>query len=697
VTNSSKTRRVYIAFGFITALYVLGLALYAVFVSMGAPSDTGDLIFTILTFTFPFVGFLICRRQPRNTVGWILLAIGFAWIVPEPLYAYAEYALELRPGTLAGGAVAAALTSWTWVPPVGLMGTFLLLLFPNGRLLSPRWRIVGWLSVIAMIGSSLAIVFGAGELEEEGFPGVNNPLHIPALAGLFEIMQLFLPLIAISIIASAVSLAIRFRRSRGLERLQLKWLTTAAVILAVVYAIALGGSFGHAWDTPTTPLWVSASQQAASICFFLIPISIGIAILRHRLFDIDIVVNKALVYGALAAFISAIYVGIVVGIGTLIGAGDEPNLGLSLAATAIVAVAFQPIRQRIQRFANRLVYGQRLSPYEAVTEFSERIATSLSFEEILPRMAEAAAKGVGGTRAAVTMFLPGGGRRSAFYPDGEQADSFDRTLTVIHQGESVGEISVAKEKGEQINSAEEKLLSDLASQAGLAMRNLRLTAELQQKLVEIQRSRTRIIEAQDVERRRMERDINEGAQRQLLIMAERITDAKSALETDSAQAEQLLEELKGETTAVVESVRDLARGIFPPLLSDRGLGPALESFIQKMNIPATLDVASLNGSRFDRESESVVYFCIREALTNAVKHAPGAAVSVRISTPDGSLAFEVSDQGSGFDPAALRGIGLQNMADRLEALGGNLLVESGINQGTVVSGRVPARALQAVR
>ncbi|MGH9198360.1 MAG: histidine kinase, partial [Acidimicrobiia bacterium] len=328
----------------------------------------------------------------------------------------------------------------------------------------------------------------------------------------------------------------------------MKWLAYAASLLIL----------GPLVDVASTLIF--RSESLAQVGFAIlgplgllgIPVAAGIAILRYRLYDIDVVINKTFVYFTLAAFITLIYVGVVVGVGSLIGSGDEPNLGLSLAATAVVAVAFQPVRERIQRLANRVVYGQRLSPYEAVTNFSHRMAESISFDQILPSIGQAAAGAVGGERAKVKLLLPQGGSEEIYWPEDQTQNSFDATVEVAHQGTKVGEISVAKKKGEALSPQEHKLLSDLASQAGLAFSNLRLTEELKAKLVELQESRRRIVSAQDEERRRMERDIHDGAQQQLVSMAVKLALAKSLLAKDAAKAQQLLEELKADAQEAVE-------------------------------------------------------------------------------------------------------------------------------------------------
>ncbi|MGH9198860.1 MAG: hypothetical protein ACRD1T_24425, partial [Acidimicrobiia bacterium] len=342
---------------------------------------------------------------------------------------------------------------------------FLPLLFPTGRLMSRRWRPVLWGGFLAL---ALAILSNAFAVTEP-IPGIQNPYAMPRLSPLWKILQdITVPVLIFSLVGAIASLVVRFRRSRDVERQQMKWF---------IFAGALAPAPFVAYEINET-----VSEFLLPLIAILFPIAVGIAILRYRLYDIDVVINKTLVFGALAAFITLIYVGVVVGIGALIGSGDEPNLGLSLAATALVAVAFQPLRERIQRLANRVVYGQRLSPYEAVTNFSHRMAESISFEQILPSIGQAAAGAVGGERAKVKLLFPQGGSEETFWPDQSQTqDTFDATVEVAHKGELVGEISVAKKKAEALSPQEHKLLRDLASQAGLAFSNLRLTEELRAK------------------------------------------------------------------------------------------------------------------------------------------------------------------------------------------------------------------------
>jgi len=280
--------------------------------------------------------------------------------------------------------------------------------------------------------------------------------------------------------------------------------------------------------------------------------------------------------------------------------------------------------------------------------------------------------------------------------DGElpSIEGVDRALPVRHQGELLGALSVTKSRGDPLRPAEEKLMEDLASGAGLVLRNVRLTEELLERLREIQRSRQRIVAAQDEERRRLERNLHDGAQQQLVALQVKLALAERIAE-EGCRVRDQLGTLKLEATEALENLRDLARGIYPPLLADQGLQAALSSQARKATFPVSIEADGVG--RYPQEAEAAVYFCCLEALQNVAKYAGATHAVIRLFEDGGQLSFEVSDDGAGFDTTKISyGTGLQGMADRLSAQGGSLDVHSHPGQGTSVTGRVPVEALEPV-
>lgn len=418
-----------------------------------------------------------------------------------------------------------------------------------------------------------------------------------------------------------------------------------------------------------------------------------------------VVLTRALVYGALAAFIAAVYLVIVAGIGAL-GAGlraaHRPSLGLSILATAVVAVAFQPVRERLEHAANRLVYGKRATPYEALSEFSERVGKTYAAEDLLPRMAQVLADGTGAVRAGIWLkdadeLRPAGwwpadaaglGRVACAGDSVPAAGPADRFALVRHQGELLGALSVTKRPGESLTPTEDKLISDLAAQAGLVLRNVGLTEQLLAQLQELQASRQRIVAAQDDERRRIERDLHDGAQRQLVALAARLGLAESMVGQDAERERLFVGQLKAEVHEAMQALRDLAHGIYPPLLADQGLAAAVLTQAGRAPVPVHVDADGVG--RYPKEIEAAIYFCCVQALQNAAKHAVASAVRVYLASSGTELSFAVDDDGRGFDRETTPlGSGLQNMSDRLAALGGSLEIATRPGSGTRVAGRIP--------
>jgi signal transduction histidine kinase len=682
-----------------TSVRIGALALLLVYVVMAASAVilrinvegvTPLVVAPVLFAASPAMGALILLRAGSHRIGWMLELIGILLLLMTSSGDYAAYALVLHPGSLPFGNVAVILDGSIWVIGLFLFGVMLPLTFPSGHLMSNRWLIPIVLSLLyfALVVPGNAFLPGH---PVGGYPQISNPIGWPGHADLMNALQTFSLLPGIGWVVGVVAAVIvRFRRSLGVERQQLKWFMFSFLLLPV--GLALNG-------VPVLDILSIVIIQLA------IPTSIALAVLRHRLYDIDVVISRTLVYGSLAVFITAVYVGIAVGIGAAIGGGGRPNLGLSILATAIVAVGFQPLRERLQKVANRFVYGKRATPYEVLSQFSERVAESYAVDEVMPRMARVLADGTGAQRADVWLRSDQSLRPAAAWPadaplldpvpltggDLPVAEGADRMVAVRHQGELLGALSLTKRAGEVLTPVEENLLAHLAGQAGLVLKNVGLTADLQARLTELRASRQRLVSAQDEERRRLERNLHDGAQQHLVALKVKLGLAEMMADRDPAKARATIMQLKADADEALETLRDLARGIYPPLLADKGLAAALESQARKATVPVTVDAVGVG--RYPQEIEAAVYFCCLEALQNLQKYARAEHAIIRLRDEEGRLRFEVVDDGIGFDPATTtKGSGLDNMIDRLDALGGDMQFIASPGKGTRLCGSLPVEA-----
>ncbi|HUL85870.1 MAG TPA: ATP-binding protein, partial [Actinomycetota bacterium] len=662
----------------------LGLLLVAAALSDRAGLPFADpLVWVPLSLSCAVVGAVLWERRVGGTIAGLLILNGIAIPLVSVVQAYADAAI-------ARDLPAAAWAAWLFQVSLGFSISFFLILqlFPTGHPLSPRWRVLVVLTLANAAITALAPALGVTPEFTANFPGVVHPLQVLS-SGVVQVIDNVAGLGNVAVfVASAIALVLRYRRSAGDERLQLTWVTAAGALAAGGFALGI-------------ILMPSGPAAIFALLAPLIPISMGIAILKYRLYDIDIVINKTVVYAALGVFITVVYIAIVVGLGRVLD--SEHSVALSVAATAVVAVAFQPVRVRVQHLANRLVYGRRADPYEVMAGFAERVAGTLSVDRVLPEMAEAAALGVGASQARIRVFLPGGDRDVVWPPGTNGRVAPPQTIAVAYQGTPVGEIAVIKPPGEQLTPGEQHLLDDLARQAGLALHNVRLTDELAIRLEELaeqsaqlQISRQRLVTARDAQRRGLERDIREGPERRLIDIGRRVREATELLDRDAAAAEALLDRLGVEANTTLEGLRDLARGIFPPLLADQGIEPALEAHIRKVGANATIEASTaFRDRRFDADTEACVYFCCLQAIQNVIRHAGNAPCTVGLDLDDHGLVVAVRDEGPGFDADATPpGMGRQIMRDRVDALDGRLEIVATPGTGTTVTIRLPLVAAE---
>ena len=655
----------------------------------------GDLAFICMTALFPAVGILIIRRQPRNTVGWPLHATGLAWGLSALTEAYARLSLHLAPSVPGGTAVEVAGASLWW-PAIVIMGVFTILYFPDGRPPSPRWRWLPWVAGVDCLAGMLLVTVSHGAVTDVVEPLRSNPLAVPMSHTVQTVLTaLLLPLLPISLLAAAASLVVRFRGSSGVQRLQLKWLMSAMAFIALWYVGTLTASFtpaggrGQVW-------WLDVLQTVAILSFGLIPVTIGIAITRYGLYGIDALIGRALVVGALGVFITGVYVGVVVGVSALIGQ-RHPSVWLSVLATALVAVAFQPVREAVRRWVNRLVYGARATPYEVLSHFAQ-MAGRYTTDELLPRISQTVSECLGGAR--VEMWLRNGQQlsRAAAWPRTAALDApvwmpdpdalpdlpADRLVPVRHRGELLGAIGVTRSAAEPLIPTEEEMLARVASQTGLVLRNLRLVEDLHS-------SRQRLVTSQDQQRRRLERDLHDGAQQSLVAVALMLRMAAEQRDPDVIATR--IGEAAEQLQVAIADLRELARGIHPAILTDRGLGPAVASLAERCPVPVRVD--DRLARRLPAPVEGTLYFVVAESLTNVAKYAHAHLVTVTLRDLGDTVGLEVVDDGVGGADASA-GSGLLGLADRVSVVDGTFALHSPPGQGTRIECVVPAPGAPAV-
>jgi signal transduction histidine kinase len=668
-----------------------------VFVAVVEPVQIVTAIFMLLAaLAYASVGTLIASRHPSNPIGWLFMTVGTCLGITSLAMHYVGVNLEAPPFAAPVGVIAIVLPAL--VLPFALP-TFLLL-YPEGVLLSRRWRPVVVAAGLAGIVLTLGLFESPSSARLVDTPGWVE--RIPGIAGFVAAGS---ALIAAVIVAGFASLVIRYRRAGPDKRQHVSWLVKLLAAMVVVSALGMLGSYvgGLMWIFTALAILVDGFGVLIGI-----PAATAIAVLTFGLYDVGVVLKKTIVYGLLVAGMVLILVFVLfflspVALGS--GGSESGALGRVLWGVLFALLAVAAAWGSVKRTARRAVFGRRSTPYEVIGEFTERLGEAYSTDDVLPRTADILRASTGADTARVWLRFGDELRPTAVSPSGApsvQAMKLSvegvlpslpgRSFPVRHQGELLGAFTVEMPRSEPLSATSERLTADLATQAGLVLRNVRLTEELKATIEELRASRQRIVTAQDTRARKLERDIHDGAQQQLVALSVKLGLTEQLLTRNPEKARSILAELKGDATDAIETLRDLARGIFPPLLADKGLAAALESQARKAAVPTTVESDGVG--RFSPEVEAAVYFCTLEALQNVAKYANANGASVRLAAPNGHLTFQVRDDGVGFDPgSAGRGTGLQGMADRLEALGGSLEIRSVVGEGTTVLGRIPIEAV----
>jgi two-component system NarL family sensor kinase len=678
----------------------------------------------MVSLVYPTIGALIVSRLPRNPIGWIFCGVGLLYQLQHLALAYSNYAVA-EGFSLPWGEYVAWFSAWVGFAGLILACVFLMLLFPDGRLLSRRWLIVAWTAVLGAMLAALADGFYPGLLLTHGY--IENPLgatghvgqQLTAYGSLAASKLLASALLLVSTLAALFPPVVRLRRARGEARQQLKWFLYAAVPAAVVQSAFLVeviisnrstnsmfemmNSFAMFEIRDVFSLFgISAAEifngtsYVPAFVLLLLAVFACIAILRHKLYDIDLLINRTLVYGALSACVIGTYVLAVVALGAISQA--QGNIAVSLVATALVAILFQPLRSRFQRGVNRMMFGDRDDPSAVTSRLGQRIEATLAPEAVLPTVVETIAQALKLPYVAILLKEGEGYRTGAAYGSPPEEPE---VLPLVYQREEIGRLVIApRAPGERLSEADRRLLEDLARQAEVAVHAARLTSDLQ-------RSRERLVTTREEERRRLRRDLHDGLGPTLASFALKLDAARKLVRSKPGDTEVLLSRLKDQTQETISDVRRLVYGLRPPALDDLGLFGAIRQQAESHGFVARegfsgdtrgedelvfFSIEAPEGSpSLPAAVEVAAYRIVQEALTNVARHAHATSCRVRISVDRARsvLELEVTDDGAGMLEGRRAGVGLTSMRERAEELGGACEVGPNPHDGTRVLARLP--------
>jgi signal transduction histidine kinase len=627
---------------------------------------------TVGAVTGAGVGALILSRYPRHRIGWLFLVGQLLTEFDVAAQAYGEAVLTGELGGAPGGHVAIWLSVMFGAVVTLAYLAILFLLAPDGHLLSSRWRWAAALPVVGLVLHTVAVClvspyrFNASKQVPGGASDLVATLSVSGML-----------LVCLGLVTAAVSLVIRLRRSSGAAREQLWWMAAAAGALAVGAATGVGLSLLGA------PNWIDVIPMMVG--YVCVPLFTGIAVLRHRLYGIDVIVNRAIMLAVLTAFVTAGYVAIVVVIGRLVTPAEDA-FWASMLATAVVALGFQPLRARVSRFADRIVYGAQAVPYEALADFSAGLQAAPETEAFLPRVAEAIGRAVTARQVTIWIDVPEAHRSTVAWPDADHQHPPDLVVPVLDANEELGGFSVSMPPSRALRASERQLLGDFAVQLVQAFRIRRLQAELtvrveelDQKTVELAASSLRLTRAQAEERARFTRAIRHA----VLPHLEPLPATLTRLAGDSAKCGgTVAEQVDGMTLSSVqalESLRTLTRGVFPAQLAHRGLVSALSAHLADAGLSGVFESdEQVRARRFDPRVESAAYFCAVEFLREL--ECPERVI---LACDGDDLALSVTGRASGDVVTSTR-----HLVDRVAALGGRASI-SGAAAVAVLRVRLP--------
>lgn len=629
----------------------------AVGLSWGLEPAYDTLLYAVFSCTLTATGALILTRHPRHAIGWLLCGLGVANAVTGELAQ--GWGLRSAVEGWPGGPFAEWVALSSWLPQAPVL-VLLLLLFPTGHLPGRGWSIVVWLSGVGVLlgtpGWALDPELG------RNFINGRNPYAVDGLpVGALYIVGF--GLVAVSLIAALVAVVLRFRASSGVERQQMKWFVLASVLLAS--SLPMSGALWNVFPVVrvipavTLTLWV---------------VAIGVAVLRYRLYDVDLVISRTFTYAALTVLLAAVYVGTVVLIGAFAGRGSPWS---TAGATLAAAAAFKLLHRRVQSRVDDRFRPERQEALRTVALFLEELRADRAEPEQVVHVLRTAMKDPG-LQLTFVLQADEAPVNTLGRPAPELAD-VGESYAVRRGGIALGHIAWHPR-----DATDPALLPAVVSAAGLAIEMARMRVELRRRLDEVEASRVRLATVADEERRRLERDLHDGAQQRLVAIGLTLRHAQHQLGTANEDVRHTLDGAITEVTAAIDELRELAHGVRPPLL-DAGLGPALHDLANRA--PVRVEVTTTS-ERYPLDIEAAAYFVACEGLTNAIKHSHADRILLQVARCDSTLIVSVIDDGLG-GATVSPGSGLTGLSDRVAARGGNLRVDSARGHGTTLVAELP--------
>ena len=629
------------------------------------------------TMVFSFLGLLILKRHPKHTVGWLFLFVGFNSSFNTLVYSYMhfdEYVLIYSSDRL--WHCVTVLGHMIWWPVLILPVTLALLYFPDGKLLAPRWRIVAIAALMGILCGMLT-AFHSEPYYVMDITAPNLPDTKAIDRFLAKLAIVSMGLLIIGLVGSLASVIIRFRRSIGIERMQMKWLVYGAMISIILMSglsiINMFMPYGSSYNL--------VNDFISDVVVLIIPVTCGIAIVRHGLWDIDIVINRTLVYGGLTALIVAIYLVIVGGIGILFQ--TQTNNLSGLAAAGVIAVLFQPLRDRLQRSVNRLLYGERDDPAAVLTRLAHHSEMAEAPTAVLPNLVQNISHALKIPYVAIN--LPDMDEEMETVAFWGEAPDHVQTIALTFQNEVIGDLVVApRGPHEQFNRNEQDLLATIAALTATTVRAVRLSDELR-------RSRQRLVSAREEERRRLRRDLHDDLGPQCASQVLGLEAVAQLIPTDPEKAQVVLDSLKMQAEEAIQNVRRLVYDLRPPALDDLGLVGALRQSASRYETGDLRFIINVSGSlpELPAAVETAAYRIAQEAMTNVVHHAQATRCTVRLFCAHTHFNVEVRDNGRGLPHDYQTGVGLQAMKERTTELNGEFVLESRPGSGTLVQASFP--------